>query len=54
MHRRRAEDIPLISFDDFKESARQIFFNTKKQSDQQLAKFQASNSRKRAAKKKKR
>jgi hypothetical protein len=54
MKRERAENIPLIPFEDFQQNARKILSNTKAESDRQLAKFQASNVRKRAAKKKKR
>jgi len=47
-----AEEIPLIAFDTFKKSARKVLANTKSESDRQLAVFQASNARKRKAKKK--
>jgi hypothetical protein len=53
MRRQRAEDIPLIPFDDFRESVGKVLSTTKKESDRQLARFQASNVRKRAAKRKK-
>jgi hypothetical protein len=54
MRKQRAEDIALIPFDHFRESAKRVFSNSKKESDRALEKFQASNARKRAAKKKKR
>jgi len=46
-----ADDIPLVPFEDFKKSVRKILWNTKADSDRQLAEFQASNLRKRRAKK---
>jgi hypothetical protein len=50
--RHPADEIPLVPFDVFRKSARKILGNTKRESDRQLAAFQASNSRKRKAKKK--
>ena len=44
-------EIPLISFGKFRKAARKILANTKSESDRQLATFQASNARKRKAKK---
>jgi hypothetical protein len=46
----KAKDIPLVSLDDFKRSVKGVFSNTKAESDQQLAAFQASNLRKRETK----
>ncbi|MGD1084347.1 MAG: hypothetical protein ABSA47_06275 [Verrucomicrobiota bacterium] len=46
-----ADEIPLIPFEDFKKSVKQILSNTKAESDRQLAEFQASNLRRREAKK---
>lgn len=46
-----ADDVPLVPVDDFKKAVKTVFSNTKKESDQQLAEFQASNLRKREAKK---
>jgi hypothetical protein len=48
----KATDIALVSFEKLKRAARKILSNTKNESDRQLAKFQASNVRKREAKKK--
>jgi len=50
--RRSADEIPLVPFKAFQKGARIILANTKKESDRQLAVFQASNARKREAKKK--
>jgi hypothetical protein len=50
--RQSARDIPLVPFDAFKKGARQALTNTKRESDRQLAAFQASNARRRNAKKK--
>jgi hypothetical protein len=46
-----ADDVPLIPMDDFKKAVKKILSNTKAESDRQLAEFQASNLRKREAKK---
>jgi hypothetical protein len=46
-----AADIPLVPFDDFKKSVRKILSSTKAESDRQMAEFQASNLKKREAKK---
>ncbi len=46
-----AEDIPLVPEADLKNALKSILSTTKKQSDKQLAKFQASNAAKREAKK---
>jgi hypothetical protein len=46
-----ADDIPLISFGGFKRAVKKVLSNTKAESDKQLAAFQASNLRKREAKK---
>jgi hypothetical protein len=48
-----ATDIPLVSFANLKRATRKILSSTKEESDRQLAKFQASNVRRREAKKKK-
>lgn len=45
-----AEDIPLLPEKDFGNALKQILSTTKRQSDKQLAKFQASNAAKREAK----
>jgi hypothetical protein len=50
--RNPADEIPLVPFDVFRKSARKILSNTKRESDRQLADFQANNARKRKAKKK--
>ena len=47
-----ADKISLVPFADFRKAAKRVFSNTKKESDRQLAAFQASNARKRKAKKK--
>jgi hypothetical protein len=47
-----ADDISLVPFEVFEKSARKILANTKRESDRQLASFQASNVKKREAKKK--
>ena len=44
-------EITLVPFDALKRAAKKILSNTKKESDRQLAAFQASNTRKRKAKK---
>ena len=49
--REPAEDIPVVPFSAFRVRARTILSNTKRESDRQLAAFQASNARKRRAKK---
>ncbi len=46
-----ADDVPLIPMGDFKKAVRKVLSNTKAESDKQLAEFQASNLRKREAKK---
>ena len=48
-----ASDIKLVPFADFKTAVKKILSNSKKESDVELATFQASNLRKRQAKKKK-
>jgi hypothetical protein len=47
----KATEIDLVPFETLKRSAKKILANTKKESDRQLAIFQASNARKRKAKK---
>jgi len=47
-----AGDVELVPFDKFSKAAKLILSNTKKQSDAQLADFQASNRKRREAKKK--
>ena len=49
---KKASDIPLVSFDELKRVAKRILSNSKRETDRQLAAFQASNARKRNAKKK--
>ena len=46
-----ANDVPLVPFGEFKKSFKKLLSNTKKESDRQLAEFQASNLKKREAKK---
>ena len=46
-----ADDFELIPMDDFKKVVKKILSCTKAESDRQLAEFQASNLRKREAKK---
>ncbi|MGH7976494.1 MAG: hypothetical protein ACREDS_04305 [Limisphaerales bacterium] len=46
-----ADDVALISFGGFKQAVRKVLSNTKAESDKQLAKLQASNLKKREAKK---
>ena len=46
-----ADDVPLIPMGDFKRAVQKVFSNTKRQSNKQLAEFQASNLRKREAQK---
>ena len=48
-----AEEIRLVPFEVFQQNAKRIFSNTKKESDCTLERFQASNARKRIAKKEK-
>jgi hypothetical protein len=48
----KASEIDLVPFEALKRAAKKILSNSKKQSDRQLAVFQASNARKRKAKKK--
>jgi hypothetical protein len=48
----KAGDIILVPFAELKRSAKRILSNTKKESDAQLAQFQAANVKKREAKKK--
>lgn len=50
--RRSVDEIPLVPFADFRKAAKRVFSNSKRESDRQLAAFQASNARKRNAKKK--
>jgi len=50
--RESAENVPLVPFDLFAIRAKRILSNTKKESDAQMARFQASNVKKRQAKKK--
>jgi len=47
-----AEDIPLISFEELSKKAGRILRTTKRESDRQLAAFQAANVRKRESRKK--
>jgi hypothetical protein len=51
MPKQAAADIPLVPFDDFKKAVKKILSNTKVESDRQMAEFQASNLKKREAKK---
>jgi hypothetical protein len=46
-----ADDIPLIPFGDFKQAVKKVLSVSKRESDKQSARFQASNLRKREAKK---
>ena len=46
-----ADEIPLVPMGDFKKAVQKVFSNTKRQSDKQLAEFQASNLKKREAQK---
>ena len=46
-----ADHVQLIPFDDFKKSVKKILSNTKVKSDRQLDEFQASNLKKREARK---
>ena len=46
-----ADDVPLIPFGDFKQAVQKVLSVSKKESDKQLARFQASNLKKREAKK---
>lgn len=48
---RSADDVTLIPLDAFKKAVKTVFSNTKRESDRQLAEFQASNLKKREAKK---
>lgn len=48
----KAEDIKLVSFETLRKAARKFLSKTKRESDRQLATFQAANLRKRKAKKK--
>lgn len=47
----KADEIPLVAIDDFKKAVKKVLSNSKAESDRQLAEFQASNLRKREAKK---
>jgi hypothetical protein len=47
----KVEDVPLIPLSEFKLAAKKILSNTKAESDRDLAEFQASNLKKREAKK---
>ena len=46
-----ADDVPLIQLGDFKLAVKKVLSVSKSESDKQLARFQASNLRKREAKK---
>jgi hypothetical protein len=46
-----ADDVPLIPLTGFKAAVKKVLSNTKAESDKQLAVFQASNLKKREAKK---
>jgi hypothetical protein len=46
-----ADEIPLVPIGDFKKAVQKVLSNTKADSDKQLAEFQASNLKKREAKK---
>jgi hypothetical protein len=46
-----ADDVPLIPFGDFKLAVKKVLSVSKQESDKQLARFQASNLKKREAKK---
>jgi hypothetical protein len=46
-----ADEVPLIPFGDFKKAVKKVLSNSKAESDKQLTEFQASNLRKREAKK---
>jgi hypothetical protein len=47
-----AEEIALVPFEAFRKTTARILSNSKRESDKQLAAFQASNAKKRQAKKK--
>jgi hypothetical protein len=47
----KASEIDLVPFETLKRAAKKILSNTKKESDRQLAAFQASNARKRKTRK---
>jgi hypothetical protein len=51
MNKAKADDIPLVPEADLRDAMRRMLSNTKQQSDKDLAKLQASNAAKRAAKK---
>ena len=46
-----ADEISLVPIDDFKKAIKKVLSNSKAESDEQLAEFQASNAKKRPAKK---
>ena len=46
-----AKYVPLVPMGDLRKAVKTVFLNTKKESDRQLAEFQASNLKKREAKK---
>ncbi len=48
-----ADEVSLIPMGDFNKAVKKVLSNTKVESDKQLAEFQASNLRKREAKKRK-
>ncbi len=49
-----AKDIPLLPFELFKQTAKDLLAQSKRDSDLELARFQAANVKKREARKKKR
>jgi hypothetical protein len=51
MKSQKAEDIPLVPFTELQVAVKKVLSNTKKQSDEDIAKFQAANLKKRKARK---
>ena len=47
----KADEIPLVPFDDFKTIVKKVLSVRKTESDRELAEFQAANAKKREAKK---
>lgn len=50
----KAKDIPLVPFEVFRKSAKNVLDESKQKSDKDMARFQAANVKKRRARKKKR
>lgn len=48
----KADEIELVPFDDFKTAVKKVLSVSKTESDREMAEFQASNAKKREAKKK--